>query len=357
MKRKTKVLALFLSLLMIIGAFAGITASADTYVVDDIFKIRLESNTEAMIAEYYGTDTTMTIPETILNKTITGIIPSAFEGDAFVEHVVLPTTVTTIGSYAFSESSALKDFIITSSIDTLVMFAFNKASALEKVVFEEGVLTTIPRSCFYKCTALSDVQISSNITTIEMYAFAGCTSLEKIYIPSTVTSIASNSFSSNPQLTIICDKGSYTEQYCIDNKLTYQLNEEPVDKSELEAILANAEEMIAKIQYYKPATVATLQSAYNDSKLVYNNYSATEEEVANAIAFLKDIIALAKNYDLGDIDLNESINIKDATKLQMFVSKYDQLNDVQLSVADVDGDGLIAITDATRVQMIVTKLI
>lgn len=357
MKRQTKVLALFLSLLMIIGAFAGVTASADTYVVDDLFKIRLESNTEAMIAEYYGTDTTMTIPETILNKTITGIIPSAFEGDSFVEHVELPSTFTTIGAYAFAESSALKDFTITSSIDTLVMFAFSKASALEKVVFEEGVLTTIPRNCFYKCTTLSDVQISSNITTIDIYAFTGCTSLEKIYIPSTVTSIASNSFSSNPQLTIICDSGSYAEQYCIDNGLTYEIKPEPVDKTELEEALSSANEMIEKIDYYKPATVSDLQSVYESSLTVYNDESATEEDVANAVELLNLEMQKAEYFDLGDIDLNGTINIKDATKLQMYVARYSQLTDVQMFFADLDNDGLIAITDATRVQMIVTKLI
>ncbi len=357
MNKANRILALFFSILMIIGAFAGINASADTYVVDDLFKIRLESNTEAMIAEYYGTDTTMVIPEIVLNKKITGIIPSAFEGDSLVEHVELPSTFTTIGAYAFAESTALKDFTIISSIDTLVMCAFSKASALEKVVFEEGSLTTIPRNCFYKCTALSDVQISSNVTTIEKYAFTGCTSLTNIYIPSTVTSIDPTAFSSNPQLIIICDSGSYAEQYCIDNGITYEIKPEPVDKTELEIVLSTATEMIESIGYYKPATVANLQAVHAASLSVYNNESATEEDVSNAVELLNSEILKAEYFDLGDIDLNGTINIKDATKLQMYVARYTQLTDVQMFFADLDNDGLIAITDATRVQMIVTKLI
>ena len=360
MIKSSKLVTLFLTILLILASFSGVSVSADTYVSDDLFKIRLESNSEAMIAEYYGTDTTMVIPEVILNKTITGIIPSAFEGDDLVEHVVLPSTFTTIGSYAFAESTTLKDFTITSSIDTLVMFAFSKASALEKVVFEEGVLKNIPRNCFYKCTALSDVQISSNIVTIEKYAFSGCTSLTNIYIPSTVISIDPTAFSSNPQLTISCEKDSYAEQYCINYGLNYEIVEivKPVvDKTELEATIATADEILAKIDYYKPASVEGFQNAYDNAVDVYNNESATEEDVADAVSVLAEAIAKVETYTLGDVDLNDSINIKDATRLQMHVARYITLSDVQLSVADVDQDGVISITDATRVQMIVTKLI
>ncbi len=359
MKRTNKILAIFISLLMIFVSFACVTVNADTFVSDDVFKIRLESNTEAMIAEYYGTDTTMVIPEVVLNKTIIGIIPSAFEGDSLVEHVELPPTLTTIGSYAFAESTALKDFTITSSINKLVMFAFSEASALEKVVFEEGALTTIPRNCFYKCTALSDIQISSNITTIEKYAFAGCTSLKSIYIPSTVTSIDKTSFSLNPQLTIQCKADSYAEQYCIDNNLAYELVEDevPVDKTELSNTIATADEILANIDCYKPESVENLQTVYDMSVEVFNNEKATEEEVANAVMALKEEIEKAEKYTLGDIDLNGTINIKDATRLQMYVAKYSLLNNAQLSVADVDDDGIISITDATTIQMIVTKLL
>lgn len=360
MKRFNKVISVFISTLIIISLICSFSVSADTFVVDDVFKVRLESNTECMIAEYYGTDTTMVIPDTIVNKNVTGIIPSAFEGDNLIQHVEFPDTLEVIGCMAFAQSTALKEITIPSTVKTVVWSAFQQASALESVVFEEGQVTTITETCFYNCTSLKNVQLSNSITTIERYAFGECTSLENIFIPSSVTSIDKTAFKFNPQLTISCEKNSYAEQYCINYGLNYEIVEivKPVvDKTELEATIATADEILAKIDYYKPASVEGFQNAYDNAVDVYNNESATEEDVANAVSVLSEAITKVETYTLGDVDLNDSINIKDATRLQMHVARYITLSDVQLSVADVDQDGVISITDATRVQMIVTKLI
>ena len=359
MKKLNKVISVFLSALIIISALCCFSVSADTFVVDDVFKVRLESNTECMIAEYYGTDTTMVIPDTIVAKKVTGIIPSAFEGDDLVQYVVFPDTLEVIGCMAFAKSTALKEITIPSTVKTVVWSAFQQASALESVVFEEGQVTTITETCFYNCTSLKNVQLSNSITTIERYAFGECTSLENIFIPSSVTSIDKTAFKFNPQLTISCEKGSYAEQYCIDNGLNYEIVEQviPVDKTELEATIATADEVLAKIDYYKPASVEGFQTAYDNAVDVFNNESVTEEDVANVISALLEAIAKVETYTLGDVDLNDTINIKDATRLQMYVARYTTFTDVQLWVADADQDGIVSITDATRVQMIVTKLI
>ena len=360
MIKSSKLVALFLTVLLIFSSFSISSVSADTYISDELFKIRLESNSEAMIAEYYGSDTTMVIPETILNKKVIGIIPHAFEADDTVQYIQFPSTIKTIGCMAFAQSTALKEITIPSTVKTVVWSAFQQASALESVVFEEGQVTTITETCFYNCTSLKNVQLSNSITTIERYAFGECTSLENIFIPSSVTSIDKTAFKFNPQLTISCEKDSYAEQFCINYGLNYEIVEivKPVvDKTELEATIATADEILAKIDYYKPASVEGFQNAYDNAVDVYNNESATEEDVANAVSVLAEAIAKVETYTLGDVDLNDSINIKDATRLQMHVARYITLSDVQLSVADVDQDGVISITDATRVQMIVTKLI
>lgn len=358
MRNIKKTFSMFLSILMILLMITGISVNADTYVVDDIFEIRLESNSECMISDYFGNDTTMVIPEVILNKKVIGIIPHAFNSDDFIQYIEIPETVEVIGCMAFAYSSALKEITIPSNISNIVWGAFREASVLEKVVFEDGLLTTVTEGCFYYCTSLNNVQLSNNITTIESYAFAGCSSLTNIYIPSTVTSIDPTAFSSNPQLTITCDSGSYAEQYCIDNGIPYEIKAEPVDKTELANTIATADEILAKIDYYRPESVSDFQSTYDNAVEVYNNESATEEDVTSAINALNEVINNAVMYSLfGDVDMNDTINIKDATRIQMYVAKYVNLNDVQLFLADADQNGSVAITDATRVQMIVTKLI
>lgn len=59
----------------------------------------------------------------------------------------------------------------------------------------------------------------------------------------------------------------------------------------------------------------------------------------------------------GDIDLNDEINVLDATKLQRFLSKYEDLSELQMSVADANRDSDITVMDVTHIQRCVTNQI
>lgn len=58
----------------------------------------------------------------------------------------------------------------------------------------------------------------------------------------------------------------------------------------------------------------------------------------------------------GDIDKDNSVNIKDATEIQSYVAKLASFADNQKLRADVDEDSSVSIKDATAVQMFVAKL-
>jgi len=62
-------------------------------------------------------------------------------------------------------------------------------------------------------------------------------------------------------------------------------------------------------------------------------------------------------YMYGDADLNEKINVKDATTVQKHTAKMLTLEDKALTQADVTGDGKVNIKDATSIQKYVAKLI
>ena len=63
-------------------------------------------------------------------------------------------------------------------------------------------------------------------------------------------------------------------------------------------------------------------------------------------------------YYYGDADLNEEINIRDATLVQSAVAKIAELtSDKAKAQADVTGEGELDIRDATAIQMFVAKLI
>lgn len=77
-----------------------------------------------------------------------------------------------------------------------------------------------------------------------------------------------------------------------------------------------------------------------------------------------EITALGKSAQVsgrlgtkGDVDLNDEINVLDATKIQRYLSRYEQLSELQLDVADADEDGAITVMDVTHIQRYVAKQI
>lgn len=61
-------------------------------------------------------------------------------------------------------------------------------------------------------------------------------------------------------------------------------------------------------------------------------------------------------YQIGDVNLDGSINIKDVTAIQKYAAKIIVLNDEQLSKADADYNLHINVKDATHIQHILAKL-
>ena len=62
-------------------------------------------------------------------------------------------------------------------------------------------------------------------------------------------------------------------------------------------------------------------------------------------------------YFYGDADLNEKINVKDATLVQKYTAKMLTLEGVAFVQSDVTGDGKVNIKDATAIQKYVAKII
>lgn len=62
-------------------------------------------------------------------------------------------------------------------------------------------------------------------------------------------------------------------------------------------------------------------------------------------------------YELGDVNLDKTINILDATEIQKHIAKLVNLNETQLPLADTNSDTQVTILDATQIQKYVAKLI
>ena len=70
-------------------------------------------------------------------------------------------------------------------------------------------------------------------------------------------------------------------------------------------------------------------------------------------------LAYAENatYNLGDVNLDNTISISDATDIQFHLSQTALLNETAQLYADVDADGKISVIDATIIQLYLAQLI
>ena len=57
------------------------------------------------------------------------------------------------------------------------------------------------------------------------------------------------------------------------------------------------------------------------------------------------------DFLLGDVNLDEAVNIRDVTAIQRYTAEFRTLNNRQLAAADTDNDGGVTIADATLMQM------
>ncbi len=55
-------------------------------------------------------------------------------------------------------------------------------------------------------------------------------------------------------------------------------------------------------------------------------------------------------YELGDTNLDSSINVHDVTAIQRHIAELAIIDDKLLAVADANGDGVVTIDDATFLQ-------
>lgn len=59
---------------------------------------------------------------------------------------------------------------------------------------------------------------------------------------------------------------------------------------------------------------------------------------------------VSQEYELGDVNLDGYVNVKDATLIQKYSINLCELNETQVKLADIDGNGTINVIDATCIQ-------
>lgn len=97
--------------------------------------------------------------------------------------------------------------------------------AVTKITLPKSV-RVIGKGAFWDCEALESVNIPEGVEVIRENTFAECYSLERLVIPRSVKSIERRAFHACKRLTLVVERGSYAEEYCEKNKLSFEYSDE-----------------------------------------------------------------------------------------------------------------------------------
>lgn len=127
-----------------------------------------------------------------------------------------------------------------------------------------------------------------------------------------------------------------------------------VDKTAIEEQL-DRYNGLNKVDYTEESWNA-MEAVLAETKTVFEDVLATEEQVAQASENLKnaiDSLEKVSGYEVGDVNHSGSIDIDDATAIQRYLVKKAPVGTFDDSLADVNNDGHITIADSTCIQIMI----
>ena len=302
------------------------------------------------------------------NEGLISIGTGAFYGCSSLAAVNLPSTVSEIGAYAFDGTPYLQkagdfvtegdgvliryqgsetDVIVPDSVSRIAPHAFS-SSKMKSVIIPASVYA-IDAYAFADCVGLETVSFSEGLVTVGDGAFRGCKSLKELITPATLSYIGQGAFRGDASVTSAAICGSdLTLSYnafkdC--TALNYTLLSDGVS-----AVLDNA---------FDGCTALEGLSVSPETKDIS---SQALSGCATAVVCCMQAAAAASAFDqtntiMGDADTDNSLNIVDATLIQLYIARIHPLNGTQIASSDVNFDGEINVLDPVEIQMELAHLI
>lgn len=154
---------------------------------------------ECVIREYNGSDRTVVVPAELDGYAVTGVNSYCFNGNLFMEELIVPDGVTYLGNYAVARCASLRRVQLPDSVTSLGGGCFAHCRDLEEISLPRE-LSTIMIMAFIGCVSLRRIALPDGVHTIFPMAFHGCRSLEEIRLSPALTSVMSSAFERCPRL-------------------------------------------------------------------------------------------------------------------------------------------------------------
>ena len=94
-----------------------------------------------------------------------------------------------------------------------------------------------------------------------------------------------------------------------------------------------------------------LTLAFFASACSVNVFAALDDNEAEIIPDVQNV------YEYGDVNMDLSLDINDATRISLHLVSLVKFNKTQKQLSDVDGDGTIDVKDVTYTQMIIARML
>ncbi len=171
------------------------------------------------IKKYKGTDTAVTIPDTIEDLPVTTVGDSVFSGNTTLTSVVIPDSVTRIGYSPFLNCTALTSITIGSGVTSIGANAFSGCTAIESLYISDLMAWCnidfsgdysnpqmyTQASLYLDGELVTALIIPDGTTDIKQYAFKRWSELTSVFIPASVTSVAYGAFKGTEYPSFYCE--------------------------------------------------------------------------------------------------------------------------------------------------------